>query len=268
MRKLHMLTVILLLNSKCSLSQNFDSALTKYTYLLVSQLIGTEYIKGSCFFVEKNNKIFFITAAHVNKPWNPIERKMYYDIPDTFYIKFLNKNTKKPEWYIFNNKGAKSDTAKYTIYDYSDLFIAEVSIPKYYEINTVNKYLKWEDSLSYAKQSRAFAYGYSDSESKTHAEMLYESPLLFTGKISSISPGIISATNEIKFNRLNYTVSIINDDIMDLKGLSGAPIFLKAPNSQITFGGLIFARTKDQVCVIRPEFIFKRLLELSSIKKQ
>ena len=165
------------------ISQKIDSSFKDYTYLFVSEKIGSEYIKGSCFFIKFKRDLFLITAAHVNKPWNPLLRRMYYDIPDTFYIRAFNKRLNKMQWLFFDNRAAKKDTSKYSIYENPDLFISKIKISKDFEIQTINKWFDYKHSLLLSEITCGFNFGYSTSQPLTYEEMLFDKPNLLTGKI-------------------------------------------------------------------------------------
>jgi hypothetical protein len=256
MSRLGILYILLQCINTQALSQGVDS-LAKYSYYVFAFTTDCKYVNGvkicrmvryTAFIVQKNNKIYLVSAAHSffdlqHKGQKPLS----YIYPTHFQLRLYNKTTHLPET-IDIDVSNKRPASNY-FYSNPDVYAFEVNIPEKYEINSVEKFFT-NNPNDFQKPIRGVSFGYP--EFLNHS--LSEAPIKCILNTSTYLD-LFSATENI--NESDAALQPI--ECQAGVGDSGSPLFLILSNSKIIFGGLCIAENEGYVIFVRPKDVMNKL---------
>ena len=258
---------ILIIFSDCVAQDDFCN-LSKYSYLVVGFYdikIVDDYqsfkaTQGTCFFVRKNNKLFLISAKHLLTSWNPETSTKNMLYPDKLNLRLFDTND-KVQFYVLDIKDInKAIEGAYT-YNDPDVFIIEFEDDPKYKINSIEKFI--DDEISITQESNIRLYGYPTTFDFFGEEQMKALPSLEPTLVEGKPLSKDSPYRDIRIRQLeNLNYAIQRTDTLPRAGCSGAPVFVETKKGW-GFGG-IFINSSPEVpisLILRNEFILPKIDE-------
>lgn len=246
---------------------NYDS-LRKYSYLVAGfKPVGIGQLSpgiGTGYFIRKDNKLFFTTAAHVFCPCDykdtckpSVKRTVY---PDQMKIYLTNDGVFNYRHIELNIK-AYRDTCKCQWPPiHPDLISYQVDTPTD-TIYSIEKFL--EDDLP-KKRGAISVYGYPESDCVVGGAFMGEqnSSHLFVGNYSFYDNyKYKNCQGTYSIDEQDYIVATKELNLSKLFGYSGSPVFIfNRQKNNWAFIGTFTATVEDgKMQIIKPKFILEAI---------
>lgn len=158
-------------------------SLGKYSYYIYLDAGQGRYAQASGFFIEKDKKLFLISALHVFSG-KLIDSTTQADYPDTLQVR-ISIEDNKPEFIKINIKSIVVETPAFTNTSTADVYAYPIVLPKKTTVFTVNKFLQYDLERICDKIDTVITVGYPlvslrtldstlQSKAQTHYERLVQ----------------------------------------------------------------------------------------------
>jgi hypothetical protein len=226
-----------------------------YSYHIISVNWQKGIVYNSTgFFIEKKNRLFFVTAAHAVSGWNSMQGNQNPDQPDFAEIILSRKIDNKLGFFNIDLKPFKVQFAGKQLTDHVDVAVIEIDplLKEKYQIHGIEKFLGTAELLT----DQMFSIcGYKNS---------YPKGIGFIHVIEA--PGdeaSMEFTKKIDINDNFYEAKTVTNVISP--GFSGAPVF-SISNDVVHFngvciGGELGSNLQPKLLVARPEAVNKLIDE-------
>ena len=201
-------------------------------------------VLGTCFFIKNKNTTYISGAAHIFTGLAHSGEEVDMDYPDMLYIRLYHKNSRKFRDFPFSISKIKKIVDTNFFKTHADIYIYPIQIPKNYEINSIEKFLR--NKVDYKKVDKVIMYGYPDKTPGVLQKCIMD-PGSNTFIRFDENPNELDIQYKIKSG--NYGA-----------GNSGSPLFFITKKSEIIFGGICIGGYREGLSVFVPHlFIFSLL---------
>ncbi|MDB5117793.1 MAG: hypothetical protein JWQ79_3285 [Mucilaginibacter sp.] len=217
-----------------------DSALSKYSYLLVgikssNNKTQTIYPLCSCFFTRRNKELYLVTAKHCINDFNGFNLKPTESNFDTIGFRYYNSILKQTAFSRLVVRGIKKYLPNDFFYEDPDfvfLKMTDTIVDKF--VFSMEKYLQDTIKNDY-KIDSIVSFGYGLKDPTTFS--IKTTPMHYSGVLAN-------KTNIDPYYPVNNNIYYVIQP-QAIQGMSGAPVFLLCSSSNdskthIVFGGVLF----------------------------
>ena len=251
-------TMLFFIKTKGQPNISTDS-LSRYSYFIYGDKNGNTIEQGTGFFLRaSNDKLFFVTTAHLITSWNYRKNKRSYSPIKTFYVRLFNKTDTSIYFFPINAYECTKTLNRGYAFQYPDLcFIETGNLADKYFINEIRineKNYPIKDEIE-----DIIIFGYPVNKSlKDRNKYMELPPSKSAGELGYDYSKKLYWLKQKKYDSLNYQISIATGECKG--GMSGSPVFYEV-NGKVLFGGMCILgdEVNRYLYALRPEYIINEL---------